>query len=163
MALQSVVRAILPRLRVGSAKFSSAQFRLISTSQVICSDGPSFKHILNHNDLSDETKRQIELEVRDTLKDWLPYGWNETDKYDDIYKYKVGTFIMTVIITFGFAYQMWYRPRGLESDWARREAFLELERRRRLGLPLVDPNLIPPERVKLPSKEELGPDFKIII
>uniref|UniRef100_A0A0X3NN76 NADH dehydrogenase [ubiquinone] 1 beta subcomplex subunit 11, mitochondrial n=1 Tax=Schistocephalus solidus TaxID=70667 RepID=A0A0X3NN76_SCHSO len=163
MAFQSVVRAILPRLRVSPSNFSPVQIRLLSTSQVNCSGGPSFKHILNHNDLSDDTKKQIESEVRDTLKDWLPYGWNETDKYDDIYKYKVGTFIMTVIVTFGFAYQMWYRPRGLENEWARREAFLELERRRLLGLPLVDPNLIPPERVKLPSKEELGPDYKIII
>lgn len=50
-----------------------------------------------------------------------------------------------------------------EGDWARSEAFLELERRRKLGLPLVDPDLIPSERVKLPSKEELGEDFKIII
>ncbi|CDS42281.1 NADH dehydrogenase ubiquinone 1 beta [Echinococcus multilocularis] len=68
-----------------------------------------------------------------------------------------------VCFTFGLAFQFWYRPRGIEGDWARREAFLELERRRKLGLPLVDPNLIPPERVKLPPKEQLGPDFKIIL
>ncbi|VDL97450.1 unnamed protein product [Schistocephalus solidus] len=123
MAFQSVVRAILPRLRVSPSNFSPVQIRLLSTSQVNCSGGPSFKHILNHNDLSDDTKKQIESEVRDTLK---------------VYVHQ-------------------------ENEWARREAFLELERRRLLGLPLVDPNLIPPERVKLPSKEELGPDYKIII
>ncbi|KAL5961278.1 hypothetical protein TSMEX_011000, partial [Taenia solium] len=95
--------------------------------------------------------------------DWIPYGWNEYDKVDDTCKYKVSTFLLMVCFTFGLAFQLWYRPRGIEADWARREAFLELERRRKLGLPLVDPNLIPPERVKLPPKEELGPDFKIIL
>ncbi|OON23877.1 hypothetical protein X801_00214 [Opisthorchis viverrini] len=50
-----------------------------------------------------------------------------------------------------------------QEEWCRREAYLELERRRRDGLPLISPDLVPPERVKLPSDEELGPDFKIII
>ena len=46
--------------------------------------------------------------------------------------------------------------------WAQREAFLELERREREGLPLIDPNLINPAKMKLPSKEEIG-DQEIII
>lgn len=43
-----------------------------------------------------------------------------------------------------------------------REAYLELDRRERLGLPLVDPDLIPRDKVELPTEEELG-DYKILI
>jgi NADH dehydrogenase (ubiquinone) 1 beta subcomplex subunit 11 len=47
-------------------------------------------------------------------------------------------------------------------EWSAREAFLELDRREKAGLPLVDPYLIPPEQIELPSEEEIG-DTEIII
>lgn len=47
-------------------------------------------------------------------------------------------------------------------DWAHREAFLELERRERLGLPLVDPEYAQIDPSDLPSDEEIG-DVEIII
>lgn len=40
-------------------------------------------------------------------------------------------------------------------DWAQREAFLEVHRREKLGLPFIDPNLVDPEKITLPSEEEL--------
>ncbi|VDP45399.1 unnamed protein product [Schistosoma margrebowiei] len=49
------------------------------------------------------------------------------------------------------------------TDWIWREAYLEIERRRRDGLPLVDKDLIPASRVQLPPVDQLDPDFKIII
>jgi len=47
-------------------------------------------------------------------------------------------------------------------DWSVREALIELRRREAAGLPLIDQNLIPPEKIVLPSDEELG-DTEIII
>ena len=49
-------------------------------------------------------------------------------------------------------------------SWTQREAYLELARREANGLPLIDPNLVPPEKMKkyLPTDEELG-DTEIII
>jgi len=41
-------------------------------------------------------------------------------------------------------------------DWTVREAYLELDRRERLGLPLIDKNLVDPNLLELPSDEELG-------
>ena len=41
-------------------------------------------------------------------------------------------------------------------DWSVREAYLELNRRERLGLPLIDKNLVPPDQLELPTDEELG-------
>ncbi|VDO00277.1 unnamed protein product [Rodentolepis nana] len=142
---------------------NSTLLRNFTTSQNALSSGPSFKYILKHNNLSDAEKSKIEQEAKDAYVDWLPFGMNSYDKIDDTANYKTTTFILIVCFTFGLYFTFWYRPRGIEADWARREAFLELERRRKLGLPLVDPDLIPRERVKLPSKEELGDDFKIII
>lgn len=48
--------------------------------------------------------------------------------------------------------------------WRQREAYLELARREAKGLPLVDPNLVPAEKMLqyLPTDEELG-DTDIII
>lgn len=55
-----------------------------------------------------------------------------------------------------------YMPDLNLRDWATREAFLELRRREAAGLPLIDPNLVPPENIVLPTDEELG-DTDIII
>ncbi|KAH8875926.1 NADH dehydrogenase (ubiquinone) 1 beta subcomplex subunit 11 [Schistosoma japonicum] len=43
------------------------------------------------------------------------------------------------------------------------EELTKLERRRRDGLPLLDKDLVPASQVQLPSDEDLGPDFKIIL
>lgn len=57
-------------------------------------------------------------------------------------------------LTSPFVYRM--------RHWAQREAFLELRRREALGLPAIDANLIDPEKIELPSEEEIG-NFEIII
>ncbi|CDW54709.1 ESSS domain containing protein [Trichuris trichiura] len=60
---------------------------------------------------------------------------------------------------------MVYKPDWPQMrEWAFREAFLELERREKAGLPPISKDVIDPEKVKmvLPSDEELG-DFEIVI
>lgn len=58
------------------------------------------------------------------------------------------------LILFNFIYSGW--------DWAQREAFLEIDRREKLGLPYIDPNLVDPAKITLPSEEELKKlDFDI--
>jgi len=47
-------------------------------------------------------------------------------------------------------------------SWRTREAFLELERREKEGLPLVDPDYISSDSMVLPSDEELG-DVEVIV
>lgn len=48
------------------------------------------------------------------------------------------------------------------NDWALREAFLELDRREKAGLPLIDKNLVDPSKLTLPSEEELG-DYEVYL
>ena len=40
-------------------------------------------------------------------------------------------------------------------DWAQQEAYLEIRRREAAGLPHIDPYIVPPEKVNLPSEEEI--------
>ena len=55
-----------------------------------------------------------------------------------------------------------YLPDFKGRDWAMRQAYLELDRRRKAGEPLISPDLIPASEIHLPSDEELG-DTEIII
>jgi len=49
-----------------------------------------------------------------------------------------------------------------DRSWEKREALMELARREKLGLPLIDINYIDPSKIYLPSDEELA-DLDIII
>lgn len=68
---------------------------------------------------------------------------------------------VTVCLVFG-GVALAYRPDDLGRDWAQREAYLELRRREKLGLPPVDPNYIPLDQIWLPTDEELG-DTEVVI
>ena len=48
------------------------------------------------------------------------------------------------------------------NDWCHREAYLELSRREKAGEPLINPDYVPIDKIKLPSEEELG-DTEIVI
>ncbi|KAA3681041.1 NADH dehydrogenase (ubiquinone) 1 beta subcomplex subunit 11 [Paragonimus westermani] len=120
-------------------------------------DMPSMPHVLKENQIPEADRRRIEEE------DWVPLGFHRSDKNEDLYRYNLIMFFTFSFFTCGIFMMLWYLPNRCDADWSRREAFLELERRRRDGLPLIDRNLIPPELVKLPTDEELGPDFKIVI
>ncbi|KAI1713946.1 ESSS subunit of NADH:ubiquinone oxidoreductase (complex i) domain-containing protein [Ditylenchus destructor] len=94
---------------------------------------------------------------------WLEYGH---DEYRDWYKFHLGAFMMfTMFAGWLIFIFLFMRPDYPElREWARREAYLEIERRQKAGLPLISKDLIDPKRVfpTLPSEEELR-DFDIII
>ena len=95
-------------------------------------------------------------------KNWVSYGFSYTDRDSDTWmKNVVYFFVVTCTFIYGMTL-LSYTPDTRLKLWAQREAFLELERREREGLPLIDPNLIDPAKMKLPSKEEIG-DQEIII
>ncbi|XP_066151597.1 NADH dehydrogenase [ubiquinone] 1 beta subcomplex subunit 11, mitochondrial [Euwallacea fornicatus] len=95
-------------------------------------------------------------------KNWISYGYEYENKVDDRRAMHSVMFagITLCMVVVGFVWS--YAPDYNLRDWAVREAFLELRRREAAGLPLVDPNFIPPENILLPSDEELG-DTEIII
>lgn len=97
-----------------------------------------------------------------TKKPFYSYGYDrDSEEEDQNAMHSTFFFSVSVCLVFGsFIYA--YQPDYSLRDWSQREAFLELRRREKEGLPLVDPNYIDPSKIELPSDEELG-DTEIII
>ncbi|EFA10819.1 NADH dehydrogenase [ubiquinone] 1 beta subcomplex subunit 11, mitochondrial-like Protein, partial [Tribolium castaneum] len=95
-------------------------------------------------------------------KNWVSYGFDAKGKESDRTAMHSIMFASVTLCLVCGGYFMMYAPDYNLKDWSQREAFLELRRREKMGLPLVDPNLIDPAKIQLPSDEELG-DTEIII
>ncbi|PAA78235.1 hypothetical protein BOX15_Mlig029159g1 [Macrostomum lignano] len=120
-------------------------------------------YILDQNSLTEAEKQEIEASVKEDFEDWIPHGYNPADKEDDIFRHKMFLFSSITLGFVVFMYFLVHIPPPNKREWVTREAYLELERRQRLGLPLVDRNLIPEDQILLPTEEELGDDYEIII
>lgn len=95
-------------------------------------------------------------------KKWVSHGFSEQVEKEDHHTVHVTLFvIVTIVFVLGFTV-MAYMPDVRGKDWAQREAYLQIRYREEHGLPLIDPNLIDPSKIILPSDEELG-DTEIII
>ncbi|XP_026757723.1 NADH dehydrogenase [ubiquinone] 1 beta subcomplex subunit 11, mitochondrial [Galleria mellonella] len=95
-------------------------------------------------------------------KNWVSYGFDYTSKEEDTNAHH-SSFFFSVSLCLVFGGFLWaYSPDMHMRDWTQREAFLELRRREKAGLPPIDPNYINPKSVKLPSESELA-DVEIII
>nr|CAI5851022.1 unnamed protein product [Callosobruchus analis] len=95
-------------------------------------------------------------------KDWISYGFDYKSKENDRSAMHSLMFItITLCLTVG-SFVMAYLPDYNLTNWAQREAYLELRRREAAGLQPIDPNFIDPAKIVLPSDEELG-DTEIII
>lgn len=95
-------------------------------------------------------------------KNWVSYGFDYESKEDDTNAHHASYFFtITLCMVFGgFAWA--YAPDVSLRDWAQREAFLELRRREKAGLPPIDPNYVNPKSVKLPKDAEMC-DVEIVI
>ncbi|KAL4227146.1 NADH dehydrogenase 1 beta subcomplex subunit 11 ndufb11 [Mactra antiquata] len=98
----------------------------------------------------------------DKLKNWVSYGWSRDDREEDTFHSNLMNFSLFTLIFVCGSYILLYSVDFKKRDWVMREAYLELDRREKAGLPLVDPYFVPPEQVVLPSEEEIG-DTEIII
>lgn len=97
-----------------------------------------------------------------TNKNWVSYGFEKKSEADDKRNMHSIFFVSVTLCLVGIGFVWAYLPDYNLRDWAQREAFLELRRREAQGLPLVDPNLIDPSKIELPSDSELG-DTEIIV
>uniref|UniRef100_A0A131XMJ9 NADH dehydrogenase [ubiquinone] 1 beta subcomplex subunit 11, mitochondrial n=1 Tax=Hyalomma excavatum TaxID=257692 RepID=A0A131XMJ9_9ACAR len=93
---------------------------------------------------------------------WISYGYSTEDYHEDNDAHHILMFTSISVVLCGCVLLFMYAPDFKDEDWLEREASLELDRREKLGLPLVDPNLIDPSRVVLPPEEELE-GFEIIL
>lgn len=110
--------------------------------------------------VSDE-KKPLEVLAK-ISSNWISYGFDSKDEKWDRTVMHLSMFggitLGLVLVAYGFM----YAPDVNLKHWAQREAFLELRRREAKGSKPIDPNLIDPSLVTLPSDEELG-DADVII
>lgn len=95
-------------------------------------------------------------------KNWICYGFDTNSKEDDRKALHSIFFVSVSVCLVVGGFYLAYLPDYNLRDWSQREAFLELKCREEAGMPLIDPNLIPPGKITLPSDEELK-DIEIII
>lgn len=95
-------------------------------------------------------------------KNWISYGYSYTDRAADIQKAHLIFFCNVTLMLVCTVFYYWYLPDPNMDDWIQREAFIKLRERELAGLPPIDKDYIPADRIVLPSDEELG-DTPIII
>ncbi|XP_060528962.1 NADH dehydrogenase [ubiquinone] 1 beta subcomplex subunit 11, mitochondrial [Cylas formicarius] len=117
--------------------------RLVSTSK-------------KHNDTITTQAVSASKEQAKEPQNWISYGFDYKSKSEDRHAMHSTIFsaVTLCLVVGGFIWA--YIPDYNLRSWATREAFLELRRRENAGLPLIDPNLVDPAKVELPSDEELG-------
>lgn len=110
-------------------------------------------------------KQVKEVEKSDSLENdenYLTHGYYYEDPEKDEWTHHMHMLVYVTMPTIVFLLFAIYYPDHQDRAWEKREAFLELARREKLGLPLIDINFIDPSKIHLPSDEELG-DFEIIV
>uniref|UniRef100_T1JFL1 NADH dehydrogenase [ubiquinone] 1 beta subcomplex subunit 11, mitochondrial n=1 Tax=Strigamia maritima TaxID=126957 RepID=T1JFL1_STRMM len=95
-------------------------------------------------------------------KDWVSYGYDYTNETQDRIAAHLTWFGGLSLALIGGSFLVRYMPDYRMKDWAVREAFLEIHRRETNGLPLIDEDLIPRDKIILPTEEELV-DTEVII
>lgn len=104
----------------------------------------------------------VKEETKPVKRKWVSYGFSAEDEAEDRHALHQTMFVtVTIVMVLGITV-MAYLPDVRNKDWAQREAYLQIRYREEHGLPLVDPNMIDPSKIILPTDEELG-DTEIII
>lgn len=88
------------------------------------------------------------------LGHWVPLGFDYTSPRADKWLFHEMVFGLCAGLTISLF--VWVNMPDLRlREWAKREAFLRTHKREALGLPLIDKNIVDPERIVLPTEEEL--------
>jgi len=107
--------------------------------------------------MEEETNYLLRLNKSDldSAENWVSLGYDYHNRQDDAAMHRLMGFL-TVFQLMALCFYWNYNTDFKKHDWAQREAYLEIARREALGLPLIDPDYIPPEKMLLPTDEELA-------
>ncbi|XP_067930398.1 NADH dehydrogenase [ubiquinone] 1 beta subcomplex subunit 11, mitochondrial-like [Watersipora subatra] len=151
---------LLTRICCKSSKVRG--FRLYSSGQLQNSSSLNLTDPTKHPDYEKEIKRFEDISDKDENYHW--HGYDPFNREEDTLWHHHTMFTFVSLCFVGGAFIFAYQPDPKLASWRQREAYLELARREQHGLPLIDPNLVPPEKMlaHLPQDEELG-DTEIIV
>ena len=104
-------------------------------------------------------KTPADFRYPERIGHWHSFGFDWSNPFADRYYLHEAIGGVVFLIVAGSIIKM-YSPDYKLEDWAHREAFLRTHKREALGLPLIEVNFVDPERIVLPSEDELG-DFDV--
>merc|ERR1719273_163555 len=110
----------------------------------------------------ERTQKEITDYVNEELKKgWAGFGFYPFDRYRDTVTGNLA-FLIVAVISVVPIFVYYYCPDYQLKNWANREAHLLLKQREDAGIFPISKDFIHPEKVALPSDEELGDiDVKI--
>jgi len=111
--------------------------------------------------LHDSQVKPVE-DLEEKEENWISYGYSLVDRDEDEWSHHMVMFFGITVMIISTTLFFGYYPDFKDTAWSQREAYLELARREKEGLPLIDANFIDPAKINLPTDEELG-DFEIIV
>ncbi|XP_003739380.1 NADH dehydrogenase [ubiquinone] 1 beta subcomplex subunit 11, mitochondrial [Galendromus occidentalis] len=149
---------LIPKHKV---EMSAALIRLISSSEKKTSSAVANRSFgrseeMPPNEIANPPRTPEDfIDAVKKPRNWISYGYSYYDKERDADVYHATMFfLVSLMVVVGSAW-IAYLPDWRQQDWALREAYLELARREKYGLPLVDKDLVPVDRINLPSEEFL--------
>jgi len=157
----SLTRLVAARSALSKALVSSkgaANIFALSRVNISSSEKKPAGHLtVAPHTVIDNPPRTVEdfAEAAKKPRNWISYGYYQHDRALDR---DTHAFVMFMFVTFGtviVSFIIGYQPDFKSQDWATREGHLELARREKYGLPLVDRELIPVEQIQLPDEEQL--------
>jgi len=131
-------------------------YRKFSNSIIRKDAAPTEGKIEQRSD--EEIKKYVEKEIKEN---WVSYGFYPWDRYKDNVAGQIAFFCVALITVV----PIWiynYTPDYQLKNWAHREAYLLLKEREDAGIFPISKDFLDPEKVNLPSDEELG-DIEIRI
>jgi len=135
--------------------------KCISTSKSDQNVGASIETIEKSEEFERLKKRFENTDANDE-ENYVSYGYCAEDRDEDWFHHNFVSFVVFSLGLSVVGFMFRYMPDTKHSDWAAREAFLQMEIRERQGKPLIDCNYVDPSSIELPSDEDLG-DTEIVI
>ncbi|OQR75490.1 NADH dehydrogenase-like [Tropilaelaps mercedesae] len=152
-AVHHLGRRVLAAQRWAPPTGISMSARWISATQ----KKPATETAVIPNTVIDNPPRTVEdfAEAATKPRNWISYGYS-TENIEDDRDQNALVLFCTLSCGIVFTVFVWsYLPDFKNRDWIHRQAYLELNRREKHGLPLIDKEYIPLERINLPTEEEL--------
>merc|ERR1712012_896521 len=137
------------------------QHKCLSTSKNDKNAGASIETIEQSEEF-ERLKKRFENTDPNDEENYISYGYCAEDRDEDWFHHNFVSFMVFSVGFFVAGFMFAYMPDPKYSNWAAREAFLQMEIRERQGKPLVDCNYVDPSTISLPSDEDLG-DTEIVI
>lgn len=150
MKISQVVRPCLKNLPASS--YSSTSKNVKQSEYVI--GKPTEVDPKRVEEIIEEGRRAYDEQNDINSPYYLTWGFDAKDNFVDLWSKRIIFFFgVSVVLVLGPVYYH-YLPDPKNRKWSHQEAHRVLKERREAGLPLIDPDFVPRDKIILPDDEE---------